>query len=267
MNFARYRTKPMSGRNCDNGTGSSSKRRKGFIAMLLKLSLLATICLLSRASEPAAARWEGLVQIPGRPVTLVVDLDQNSAGQWTGSAIVPGFGVKGTPLKDIVVHDSDVAFAIPGALGGPTLQGRVGTDGTLSGDYQQAGNKARFLLRKAGPSQVEPPRQSTAVRSDLEGEWQGDMNFAGRQLHVRLKLVNHDGKAAAQFQVTGKVERTLPFDLVMQDGELLTVESTETGLRYEGHFRKEVNEVGGTFSQGPMETELVLHRSPAQEKP
>lgn len=235
--------------------------------MRLKLSLFVTLGLLSRGAEAVSARWEGSVQIPGRPLTLVVDLAQDGAGQWTGSAIVPGFGVKGAPLKEIVIKDAEVAFAIAGALGGPTLQGRLEANGVLSGDFHQAGNTARFVLLKAGAPQVELPRQSTAVRADLEGEWQGDMNFAGRQLRVRLKLANQAGKAAAQFQVTGEVQRTLPFDIVTQDGDLVTVESTETGLRYEGRFRKEVNEVAGTFSQGTLESGLVLRRPPVPEKP
>ncbi len=234
--------------------------------MHLKMIPFIASCLIASAADSPAARWEGVVQLPGRTIALLIDLDRDHAGQWIGSAIVPGFSVKGTALKDIVIQEPAVAFAIPGALGAPTLQGNLSPEGALSGEFHQGGNTAPFTLRKAGPPQVEPPKLSTAVRAELEGDWQGDMNFVGRPIHVRLKLTNKDGKALALFQAIGKTERTFPFDFVTQDGEFLTVDSTGTGLRYEGRFRKESNEVKGTFSQGPMEAELVLRRAPAQEK-
>src|SRR5436309_637707 len=97
-----------------------------------KISLLFTFCLLSRGAEWPAARWEGTVELPGRTISLIIDLDRDSTGQWIGSAIVPGFSVKGAGLKDIVIKDSELAFVIPGALGGPTLQGRLGAEGNLT---------------------------------------------------------------------------------------------------------------------------------------
>jgi hypothetical protein len=45
---------------------------------------------------------------------LVIDLAQDDRGRWSGSAILPGFGVKGAALKDVVAGDSSVAFAIAG---------------------------------------------------------------------------------------------------------------------------------------------------------
>jgi hypothetical protein len=199
---------------------------------------------------------------------LVIDLAQDTQGHWIGSAIVPGFGVKGAPLNDIAVKESEVAFTVQGALGGPTFKGHLTGDGTLTGEYRQAGNKAAFAFKKAGPPQVEPPRVSTPIDKELEGEWRGDMNFAGLDLHVKITLAQPaHGKATTQVQVTGKVERTFPFELVIQEGDDLTLESIGTGLKYEGRFHRSANEIAGAFSQGAPETPLVLRRSPAREKP
>src|SRR5450432_1857272 len=77
--------------------------------------------LISRADEPAAGRWEGSAQIPGRELKLIVDLARDGGG-WSGSIIVPGFGVKGAPLKDVTLNGSDLSFAINGALGGQNVE-------------------------------------------------------------------------------------------------------------------------------------------------
>ncbi len=212
-----------------------------------------------RASESPAARWEGIVQIPGRELKVVIDLAQDSRGQWIGSAIVPGFGIKGAPLADIAVNDSGVAFTVKGALGGPKFTGRLAADGALTGDYQQAGNTAPFTLQKTGPPQVDLPRQSTAVGKEMEGEWQGEMTFVGNSLRVKLKLTNQaEGRATGQFVFIGKRETTLPIDLVTQEAGILTLELLERGMTYEGRFRQDANEINGTFHQGPFEAPLVL---------
>jgi hypothetical protein len=225
----------------------------------LRAVILFSAVLLGQASEPAAARWEGAVQIPGRELRVVIDLAQDSRGQWTGSVIVPGFGIKGAPLTDIAVKESNVAFTIKGALGEPKFKGRLAAANTLTGEFQQAGNTAPFTLHKAGPPQVELPRQSTPIRKELEGTWQGEMDFMGT-VRVRLELANQPGgNATAKFTLTRTRENPLPLDLVTDEGGILTVKATETGITYEGRFRKEANEITGTFQQGPLELSLVLH--------
>ena len=98
--------------------------------------LLATVAFASMAAElpsPIFGRWEGTVQIPGRPFTLVIDLSSDQTGKWAGSVIVPGFNVKGAPLTDLAVKDTDIAFVIRGVLGNPSVKGRL-VDGAIQGE-------------------------------------------------------------------------------------------------------------------------------------
>jgi hypothetical protein len=196
---------------------------------------------------------------------IVVDLGQDSQGQWTGSAIVPGFGIKGAPLTDLTVNESEVAFTIKGALGDPKFKGRFTAANTLTGDYQQGGNSAPFTLQKAGPPQVELPRHSTPIRKELEGTWQGEMDFMGT-VKVRLDLANQPGgNATAKFTLTRTRENPLPLNLVTDEGGILTLQATDMGITYEGKFRTEANEINGTFQQGPIEVSLVLRPTAKSE--
>jgi hypothetical protein len=232
------------------------------------LGLAATALLLAsvtvcRSEESASGRWEGSVQIPERELTLIVDLAQTENGAWAGSVIIPGFDVKGKAVNDLAVKGSEVSFAITTGRGlQAALKGHVEADGTLAGDFAQAGNTARFVLKKTGPPQVELPPQSTAVSKEIEGQWKGQFELYGYPRKVTIKLTNREGEgASAEFVIVGRKTTTLPIDLVTQEGDSLTIDSHETGISYQGRFNKEAAEIKGTFIQGAIELLLVLHRA------
>jgi len=230
--------------------------------MGLRLALLMAAATLARAAEPAEARWEGTIQIPGRELQVVIDLAQDPAGKWIGSAIVPGFSVKGAPLADIQVNGPDVQFAVKGVLAEPVFRGRLTGNGSFSGDFQQGGNTAAFSLQKSGPAQVDPPRVGTSVSRELEGEWQGEFSRNGYTLKATLRITNHPGApATAQFRVVGKRDTNLPVDRVTQEGEWLTVSVSEYQIAYEGQLRAGAREIAGTLRQGPEEETLIFRRA------
>src|SRR5215472_10525490 len=87
----------------------------GGLVRLIAVLIVAAV-LPCRAEDAISGRWEGSARIPDDELTVIVDLaQQNSA--WVGSIIIPGLGVKGTPLTDIKVQSPDVSFAVKGALG------------------------------------------------------------------------------------------------------------------------------------------------------
>jgi hypothetical protein len=237
------------------------------------LRLLAAIffasAALSHAAESVAGRWEGSAQIPGSELKLIVDLSAESGQGWIGSIIVPGFGVKGAPLVDLRVSNSEVAFAIKGALGSARagqaqLKAHLTADNHLAGDFKQGGNTAPFVLEKTGPPQVDRPPRSTPVSKELEGEWKGEYEMMGYARHVTMKFSSHGADAASvEFVIVGKKTNNVPVSLVMQEGDFLSLKSEEFGITYEGFFRKEAGEIKGTIVQGPFEQPLVMRRAAA----
>lgn len=238
---------------------------------------LASIILLysaiaCEAAEMAVGRWEGSIQIPGSQFPLIVDLDQVAGQTWAGSVIIPGLGVKGAPLTDLSVGDSEISFTIKAALAsertGPAkFKGRVTSPGQLTGDFLQAGNTAPCVLQKTGPPQVELPRKSTSIRHEFEGEWKGNYEMDGYPRHVTLTLANHSpGSASAKLVIVGKQTNNVPVELVTEEGGFLTIKSPEFGITYEGRFRKEASEINGTFTLGPFELPLVLRRASANAR-
>jgi len=167
--------------------------------------------------------------------------------------------MKGVPLTDITVKESVVSFSVKGTLG-IQLKLQLDGNGKLTGNFEQAGNRALTTLQKTGLPQVEYPPRNTPVAKELEGEWKGDYQMLGYTRHVSIKFTNRgsDG-AAAEFVIVGRRTNNLPVDLVTQEGDLLSVNSHEIGISFEGRLRD--GKLSGAIRQGAIETPLVLERA------
>ena len=229
------------------------------VAVLVRLIaiLIVAAALPCRAEDAISARWEGTARVPDDELTVIVDL-ANENGAWVGSMIIPGLGLKGVPLTDIKVQPLDVKFAVKGALG-IALNLHLVSNNKLAGNFEQAGNRAPATLQKTGPPQVEYPPRNTPVAKELEGEWKGDYEMLGYTRHVSIKFANHPNGATADFVVVGRKHNVLPVDLVTQEGDLVTVDSHETGFSFEGRLRD--GKLSGAIRQAATETPLVLERA------
>ena len=227
----------------------------GALLRLLSIVVFAAALPCRGAEDVISGRWEGTTHIPDDDLNVIVDLAQDN-GAWVGSIIIPGLDVKGVPLTDITVKAPDVSFAVKSTLG-IQLKLQLDGNGKMTGNFEQAGNRALTTLQKSGPPQVERPARSTPVAKELEGEWKGDYQMLGYTRHVSIKFTNHgaDG-AAAEFVVVGRRTNNLPVDLVTQEGNLLSVDSHEIGLSFEGRLRD--GKLSGAIRQGAIETPLVL---------
>ena len=226
--------------------------------------LLIVSILTCRADERASGRWEGSVKIPERELKLVVDLAQQSGDNWSGSIIIPGLGVKGMALADISVKNAEVSFALksPGGRGlDATFKGNLDANGALAGNFVEAGNTAPFILKKTGEPQVEAAPHSTSLAKDFEGEWKGEFELFGYPRHVTLKLASGNEGATAELVIVGKKTNNVPVDLIEQEGEMVSIDSHQAGMGYEGRLNKGTHEIKGTFAAGGIELPLILRRT------
>ena len=224
---------------------------------LVGIVVLAT-ALPSRGEEAISSRWEGTTHIPGDELTVIVDLAQEN-GAWIGSIIIPGLDVKGALLTDIKVKPPDASFSVKGTLG-IQLKLQLDGNGRMTGNFEQAGNRAATTLQRTGPPQVEQPQRNTPVAKELEGEWKGDYEMVGYTRHVSIKFMNRGPNgAAAEFVIVGRKHNNLPVDLVTQEGDLITVDSHDIGFSFEGRLRN--GKLTGVIRQAAIETPLVLERA------
>jgi hypothetical protein len=224
----------------------------------LTVTVVFAAALPCRGEEIISGRWEGMTQIPDDELTVIVDLAQENS-VWVGSIIIPGLDVKGVPLTDIAVKGRDVSFAVKGALG-IHLKLQLDENGKMTGNFEQAGNRALTTLQKIGPPKVEHPPRNMPVAKELEGEWKGDYQMLDYTRHVSIKFTNRgsDG-ATAEFVIIGRRTNNLPVDLVTQEGDLVSVDSHAIGFSFEGRLQN--GKLSGAIRQGAIETPLVLERA------
>jgi hypothetical protein len=232
--------------------------------VVLLLSFLPLVCAAAPTLE---GRWQGTVRIPGRETQAVVDLARDATGAWAGSITLPGLGVKGAPLSNIVATGNGVRFDLGNLLSTPEdgparFQAHLSARDRVAGEMRQGGNVARFSLEKTGSAQVEPARRSTAVGRALEDQWLGEFELGGYPRRVTLTLVNHANAAAtATFVVAGKQINNLPVELVVEEGRFLRIESPSARVSFEGRLFEDSDELKGTIEVGPFELPLALHRA------
>jgi hypothetical protein len=233
---------------------------------------LAALLFCFAASMPClgadiSGRWQGQAQVPGRPLTLTVDIARNKSGGWVGSLIVPELNVKGAPLTDISDESDRVTFATRGSgdsnAGQIAFHGKIDSGETMDGDFSVGGNSAKFALKKTGAASVDLPLTSTPLDKAFEGNWVGEYVFSDVPRHVTMTFANNAGGAAsAKFVIVGKKTTDVPVDVVRQDAAIVVVQSNAYQITYEGRLHKDTGEITGTFTQGPFELPLNLHREP-----
>ena len=223
-------------------------RRGAALSVLLAAGLA---CAGARAAADPAGRWEGVAEVPGQPLRLVIDLERDAQGRWAGSAILPGRGVKGAAVDGLAVSSCDVRLGLAAAFpGGDTLQPRLALacrpDGTLAGTFTLGGRTAAVSLRRSGAPQVDRPPAGSAITPSLAGTWTGRYELGGTPRDVTLVLANGaGGTGGGQLVIVGKRTTTLQVDQVVQGREFVTVRAGSAGFSIEGRFAAQDGVIDG----------------------
>lgn len=230
------------------------------------LPLLLLCSPLVAAGSDLSGRWEGTAAIPGTaPMAMIIDIARDAGGGWTGSVVLPGRGVKGAPLGELRVQgdslSASLAAAIPsfGAPGAPPgVRLALQADGSLGGDFSQAGHRAPLQLRRSGDAQPDLPVASTPLAAMLGGTWRGAYQLGGHPRQVTLVL-KPGNPAAAELTIVGRRTTQVTIDRIVQGPRFVTFESTTMGLLIEGRYS--AAQISGHLQQGPFEAPLLLTRT------
>ncbi|HEY9029515.1 MAG TPA: hypothetical protein VIP05_34830 [Burkholderiaceae bacterium] len=225
----------------------------------------------AQAAGDPAGRWEGVADIPGQPMRLVLDLARDAQGRWEGSATLPGRFVEGSPVDDLAVSGCAVKVGLASAFPGgdalkPGLVLNCQADGSLAGTFALGGRSAAVNLHRTGQAQVERPPGGGAISAALAGRWTGRYELGGYPREVTLTLANGAGGAGGgQLVIVGKRTTTLQVDQVVQGREFVTVRASAANFTIEGRFAAQDGVIDGAVAQGPYEAAIVLRRQPGEK--
>ena len=222
--------------------------------------LIAMLLLASTISLDPEGHWEGAVQVPDMEMKIAVDLATNAKGELAGTFARPEAGLKGFPLRAVVVDGRTLRFTVPSDGGIATFEGTFSSDGTsISGTASRAGESAPFSLTRTGDAIIAPAPKSAPIGKELEGTWNGTLDVGGKTTRLILTMANQaDGTAAGTIVSPDGSGVELPVAMT-QDGANLTVTIEVAGATFAGVLKDA--ELTGTWKQGPVSLPLTFKRT------
>jgi uncharacterized protein len=147
-----------------------------------------------------AGHWEGVIQLPGAELQVLLDFGRNEQGDLIGTVDIPMQNAKGLPLTDIVVNGDRVDFAISGVPGNPLFHGRI-SEKRIDGEFKQSGQTFPFAVGREPlpkPKRPQEPKPPFPYRAEEITYQQGDITFAGT-----LTIPEGTGPFPAVLLITG----------------------------------------------------------------
>jgi uncharacterized protein len=139
-------------------------------------------------SDAPAGHWEGAIELPGTPLTVLVDLSVVD-GAWSGTTDIPMQGAKGLALTGIRAAGDSLSFVIDKIPGAPTFRGVVVGD-KVTGQFTQGGQSFPFHLGRetlAGPNRPQEPKPPYPYLVE-------DVGYENGAVHLAATLTLPEGK-------------------------------------------------------------------------
>ncbi len=238
---------------------------KRYLAVLAGLCMLAPVAALAAASP--AGVWEGSLKTPNGDLGLVFNVHRDG-DKWVAEMDVPIQGVSGLPIGNVKVDGMAVGFTLPGQ-GDPHYEGKLSEDGkTISGNLNAGGEKIPLDLKwKSEPKAVEKVPANTGEVQVLEGVWEGVLEVAGNQLHLRFNFVkNADGSITGTIDSLDQGANGLAVNSIARTGDTVKLDVKIVGGTYEATLNKDASAMTGTWSQGGQQNPLTMQRKKAEKK-
>ncbi len=185
----------------------------------------------AQTPEDVYGVWQGSIEIPGRPLEVVVTLGAEGEAL-TGSIDIPAQGAADLPLKDVTLEGDALSFVIDGVDGDPTFDGTV-ADKTFTGTFSQSGQSFPVTLTQGESADTTVTEPMAAENyQDPEGRfdvpiptnWTVEENKGYTTLlspegdiHVHLLTLSKTNLETAVKQGWGKVEP----DFALEPGDPL----------------------------------------------
>ncbi len=136
-----------------------------FGVILLLLAGFGTTAAVPAQQATIAGLWKGAIQLPTGKLGIIVELQRDSTGAWSGDIDIPLQGARDLPLTAIQIEDHRVRFAIENVPGNPTFDGTFEPDsGRIAGKFTQSGQTFSFELRRQGKA----PRAKVSLSEKLQ---------------------------------------------------------------------------------------------------
>jgi hypothetical protein len=220
----------------------------------------------AQATLDPSGHWAGAIHVPpfngagSREVAIEIDLATNASGVFGGTFSQPDQNLKGMPLSNVSRDSRTVSFEIK-ANGGGVFRGTQADATSISGEFvtSQGGFNIRFDLKRTGDAQFAPAPKNPPIGKELEGTWNGTIEFGGKAEHLVLKMANQsDGTSTGTLQDIDGSNIEIPVAMT-QKASNLTITLTVVGASYAAVLNAD-NDLVGTWTQGALSLPVTFKR-------
>lgn len=233
----------------------------------LALLLLAPSApLFAQAAVDPSGHWTGAIHVPAfngaspREVAIDIDLARNGKGELAGTFAQAAQHIKGLPLSKVSVDGKTVTFELKANAGGGLFRGTI-AGAAMAGEFitTEGGYAIPFDLARTGDAKFEAAPKNAAIGKELEGTWNGTLEFDGKTERLILKLANQpDGSAAGTILDLDGTNMEIPIGMT-QNGAKVTIEIAPANAVYSATLNGD--ELSGTLAQGALTLPLVMKRA------
>jgi hypothetical protein len=224
--------------------------------------------VLSKAAiDTLTGTWFGPLKFPGGEMTFVMRFKTDAKGEFGGTLAVPEQGGVELPMSDIQFADNKLSFKIAQISGDYTA---TVANGAMTGAWKQAGPGSPpegmpvSLKKGEYAAQVYALKLSTEAFAALNGAWKGKLELTSPQgqkesLTMVLRFgTSAGGQYVAFIDSPDQKAMNIPVsDATFANGKLSVKVAAVRG-EYESTLSG--NTLTGTWTQGPLNTPLVLTR-------
>jgi hypothetical protein len=223
--------------------------------------LLPFTCVLLAQTGPAG-HWEGTVQLPDRELKIVLDLDKDDKGAWTGTFASPTQNASGLPLADIKLDGKSLKFRLAVGSNAPDFDCTLESASAMTCTLNGPGGSISAPFKRTGEAKVEKPKSSAAVSKALEGNWEGSLDTPNGTLRLVVHFQNQpDNTVKASIDSLDQNAMGLPLTDVIQKESAVEFQLRIAGGGFKGTMNKEGTQLVGDWTQGGGSLPLTLKKA------
>jgi hypothetical protein len=225
---------------------------------------LSSPSLLAQTAVDPSGHWEGSIQAPNLNVKVVIDLAKNNKGALIGTFGNPAEDLKGLLLSNLAAEGRTVIFELKAGSGGGVFHGAVLADNiSMSGNFISAegGHSVPFSLTRTGDARIVPAPKSPLIGKELEGTWNGTLDFGDPHMRIVLTMANQpDGTSTGTIGSPDGSGLEIPV-AITQKASNLTLDVAPVSASYAGVLNAAGTELAGTWIQKNSVLPLTLRRA------
>lgn len=235
------------------------------LVLAAAMTLASSTALFAQTPGDPSGHWTGAIHVPAyngapaREVGIEIDLAKNARGELAATFSQPDQNVTALPLGSVSFDGTVVSFELR-ANGGGVFKGTLADATSIAGDFitTERGYAVPFNLARTGDATIAAAPKSAVIGKDLEGVWNGTIEFQGRKERLVLKMANlPDGSSAGTVLDVDGSNVEIPIAM-RQNATDVTIEVAAVAATFRGALKG--SELAGTWNQGPVSLPVTFTR-------